>query len=277
MSELSSQKLNEYYDRYKDQELAFNKSIISALGVEPRKICLKIKADPCPCVLYSCSMIGAKIIIHLDNEGFERIKLSNNFVNLRLSFYPKNAKNPLMFFVPAVVKSYRSFELKNDSSTAFLMTLDFTTKPSEDLIEILGKVFEMNENFEKRKALRIDVDEKLAGVIGFATTKAIIEISIVKQHCLLKNISATGVMALMACNPPTVLKKKIKIHLVLAGNPPKSLPIEGTIMRCEPVVGNKTIFGLGIMFDPDKIPYEYKTLINNYIDKLETLRKKLDK
>lgn len=274
MSELSAQKLNEFYDKYKAQELAFNKSIIQALGVDTSKVCMKIKGEPWPCVLYSCSMTSAKIIVNMDQDGFERIRLANNYVNLRLSFSPKYGREPIMFFVSAMVRDYKTFNLNDKSSNAFLMTLDFTTKPSEDLIEILGRVFEMNENFEKRKSLRVDVDEKVISIIGLATTKAILEIEGAKRQCLLKNLSATGVLAVMACNPDEVVKKHIRLYIVESGTL-RAITIEGTIMRTAEVRGNAKIYGVGIMFDADKIPYEYKNMLNGYIDKLELIKRRM--
>ena len=147
MASFSAQKLNQYYDNYKKKEIAFNKSIIKLLGLETKKVFLKIKGDTWPCILYSCSMSNAKIIINLDNSGFEEIKKAKNFVNLRLSFFPAESKSPIMFFVPSIVKGYNVFNIKITGQTPFLMTIEFSQKPPDDLIEILGKVFEINENF----------------------------------------------------------------------------------------------------------------------------------
>ncbi|OQB68647.1 MAG: PilZ domain protein [Spirochaetes bacterium ADurb.Bin133] len=272
MASLSTQKLNQYYDDYRKTEIAFNKSIIKALGLETRNIFLKIKGDPWPCVLYSCSMAQAKIIINLDTLGFEEIKRAKNFVNLRLAFFPSDAKSSIYFFVPSVVKGYSVFNIKSTERLSFLMTIEFTQKPPDDLIEILGKVIESNENFKKRQSLRINLDGKVVTDIGLSTNKIIAEIDNIKRACILKNISANGVMVIMSCIPKFIMKKKCYINILIQDSS-EPLVIEGTVVRYEEVTDRKDIYGIGVEFVPEKVPFEYKDLINKYIDKLEEMAK----
>ena len=82
MAILPSQKLQELYEQYGTREIAFNKSIRNVTGLDPQKICLKIGSEHLPCVLYSCSMNDAKVIMPLDTEAFEIIKRAKNLVNL---------------------------------------------------------------------------------------------------------------------------------------------------------------------------------------------------
>ncbi|HOJ63211.1 MAG TPA: PilZ domain-containing protein [Spirochaetota bacterium] len=273
MANLSTQKLSQYYEKYNSKEVAFNKSIIKIVGLETKKVFLKIKGDPCPCVLYSASMKQAKVIINLDTYSFEEIKKANNFVNLRLSFFPKEAKSPITFFVPSMVKGYNIFKMKSSTQAPFLMTLEYTQKPPDDLIEILGKIIETAENFEKRKSLRINLEGKIIADIGLTTSKSYAIIDNIKRPCIIKNISAYGCMIILSCVPKFIMNKDAVINLFLIEKS-EPLQIEGKIVRYEDVANRKDIYGIGIEFYEEKIPYEYKTLINNYLDKLEDLVKK---
>jgi hypothetical protein len=272
MANLSSQKLNQYYDLYAGKELAFSKSILQATGLETKKVFLKIKSEHIPCVIYSCSMKAAKIIINLDSTIFEEIKAAKNYVSIRLSFFPKDAKNSVIFFVPSIVKGYNTFNAKSNSST-FLMSLEFSLKPPEDLIEIIGKILELSDNFEKRKSLRFNLEGKVADNLGLASTKNIIVIDNLKRPCIIKNISASGCMIIMTCNPKFILNKKI-IMIINVKNNIESLNFEGTIIRSEEITDRKDLYAIGIAFIEDKIPFLYKELLNSYIDKLETMMKK---
>ncbi len=272
MASLSNQKLNQYYEDYRKKEIAFNKSIIKTLGLETRNISLKIKRDPWPCVLYSCSMTQARIIINLDTPGFEEIKRAKNFVNLRLAFFPADAKSSIIFFVPSIVKGYSVFNIKSTARSSFLMTIEFTQKPPDDLIEILGRIIESNENFEKRQSLRINLDGKVVTDIGLSTNKIIAEIDNIKRTCILKNISANGVMVVMSCIPKFIMNKKCYINILVQGSP-TPLVIEGTVVRYEEAMNRKDIYGIGVEFLQEKVPFEYKDLINKYIDKLEGMAK----
>ena len=153
------------------------------------------------------------------------------------------------------------------------MSMDFTQKPPDDLIEILGKVLEASDNFEKRKSLRINLDGKVIEDMGLYSNKSIVTIDNIKRPCILRNLSATGCMVIMQCNPKFVLNKNISIEI----NNKKldtAMIIPGTTMRTEDVSDRKDIYGIGIQYENEKIPYEYKEMLNSYIDKLEDMMKR---
>lgn len=270
MATLQSSKLRSFYELYGNKEIAFNKSIIKVTGLETKKIYIKIRGEQIPCVLYSCSMKTARVIVNLTNSDFEEIKKAKNFVSLRLSFSPKTSKEPVVFFVPATVKGYNSFGAKDQS--IFLMSLEFNQKPPDDLIEIMGKIFQSIENFEKRKELRIDLSTKVINDLGLASNKGISIIESIKRPCIIRNISPSGCFIVMLCNPKFILEKAIQLFLVSKTGDTVSLA--GKILRSEPIEGRGDMHGLGILFDKEKIPYEYKEMINTYIDELELLAKR---
>jgi len=272
MATLGSQKLSQYYELYGSKELAFNRSIIVASGIEPKKVFLKIRGEHYPCVIYSCSMKLSKVIINLDTSAFEEIKKAKNFVSLRLSFFPRDIKSPIVFFVPSLVKGYNTFNSKSEGNS-FLMSIEFTQKPPDDLIEILGKILESAENFEKRQSLRITLDRKIIEDIGFLSNKAVVTIDNIRRPCIIRNVSSFGCMIILACNAKFVMNKKVVITLPLRDSK-FPLEIDGTILRSEEIEDRKDLAGLGVQFTEDKISYEYKDLLNRYIDKLEEIVKK---
>lgn len=270
MATLQTSKLRSFYENYGNKEIAFNKSIIKVTGLETKKIFVKIRGEQIPCVLYSCSMKTTRVIVNLSNSDFEEIKRAKNFVSLRLSFNPKLSKEPVVFFVPATVKGYNSFGAKNQS--IFLMSLEFNQKPPDDLIEIMGKIFESIENFEKRKELRIDLSTKVIGALGLGSNKGISLIDNIKRPCIVRNISPSGCFIVMLCNPKFILQKDVQLFLVTKGG--GQVGLLGKIVRSEPIEGRADMHGLGIQFVREKIPYEYKEMINIYIDELELIAKR---
>ncbi|MBN2547337.1 MAG: PilZ domain-containing protein [Spirochaetes bacterium] len=266
MASYAAHILNKYYTDYNNREIAFNKSTIKFTGLEPKKIFLKIAGDQWSCVLYSCSMKSAKIILKMDVKAFDQLKKAKNFVNLRLSFFTSEMKSSIVFFVPGSVKGYKNF--LNQNTSTFLMTIDFTQRPPDDLIEILGKIIKEREDFEKRKDIRILLEGKITFDIGFKTNKCIAVIDNIKRPCIIKNISAGGAMIVLACNPKFILNKPIKLIFVISYlNEP--LFMEGIIKRSEGIEGRKDIYSIGVEYEVEKIPIEYKKLINNYLNKLE--------
>ena len=190
MATLPSQKLQELYEEYGSKEIAFNKSIRTATGLDTQKFCLKIGGEHLPCILYSCSMNDAKVIMPLDTEAFEMIKRAKNLMNLRFAFCPKKTKAPIIFFVSSIIKGFTSFELQHESS--YLVSLEFNQRPPDDLIETIGTIFQSIENFERRRELRITLDSNVVNDMEITSVNTYCVVDSIKRPCILKNLSASG-------------------------------------------------------------------------------------
>ena len=270
MSIVAGHQIHKLYEEYSHVELAFNKSMIKLTGLEPKKIYLKIKGDQTSCILYTCSMKGAKVIINMNPDSFELLKRANNFVNLRLAFFKPEDKNSLVFYVPANVDGYKNFNEKHKDT--YIFSLSFTQKPSDDLITILGSIIQEKEKFEKRQDKRITINSKIVQELGLTSNNITIEIEKIKRLSLLRNISATGANIILSCIPKFVMNKEIIMYLISASLKMK-IEVAGKIVRYGGVQGRKDLFELGIQFDKDNIPIEYKHLINSCFDKLEDMAK----
>lgn len=270
MATLPSQKLQELYEEYGSKEIAFNKSIRTATGVDTQKICLKIGGEHLPCILYSCSMNDAKVIMPLDTEAFEMIKRARNLVNLRFAFCPKNTKAPIIFFVSSIIKGFTSFELQHESS--YLVSLEFNQRPPDDLIETIGTIFQSIENFERRRELRITLDSNVVNDMEITSVNTYCVVDSIKRPCILKNLSASGCGIIMMCNPKFLINKKITIAIYLYSRKEPIL-LEGEIKRSEGIEGRHDLYLMGILLNSDEIPYSYKDMINSYIDHLESILK----
>jgi len=270
MPKISSHQINEYYKNFINREIAFNKSIIRVTGLEPKKVFLKIKGEQWSCILYSCSLKNAKVITNMNNQTFQILKEAKNFINLRLSFLPYEHKNSIVFFIPSHVDGYKNFNTNNPNT--YIINLSFTKKPPDDFIEIIGDVINEKNNFEKRKDFRINLEGKIIWDIGLITNKSIAVIDNIKRPCIIKNLSVSGALLMLVCNPKFILNKKIDLHMKLIKNK-ADISIEGIIKRSEDIEGRKDIHGIAIEYDKEKIPIEYKKMLNSYIDKLEEIAK----
>ena len=270
MATLPSQKLQELYEEYGSKEIAFNKSIRTATGLDTQKFCLKIGGEHLPCILYSCSMNDAKVIMPLDTEAFEMIKRARNLVNLRFAFCPKNTKAPIIFFVSSIIKGFTSFELQHESS--YLVSLEFNQRPPDDLIETIGTIFQSIENFERRRELRITLDSNVVNDMEITSVNTYCVVDSIKRPCILKNLSASGCGIIMMCNPKFLINKKITIAIYLYSRKEPIL-LEGEIKRSEGIEGRHDLYLMGILLNSDEIPYSYKDMINSYIDHLESILK----
>ncbi len=268
MATLPNQRLTQYYELYKDKELAFNKSVISMIGLEAKKVFLKVKGEQWSCVVYSCSMSSSKIIVSMDSKSFEHLKTAKNFASLRMSFITHENKSSIAFFVPALVTGYNSY---SGGPNLFIVSLRFTQKPPDDLIEIIGKIFNSADMFEKRKDIRISLDQKIAADMGLKSNKTIALIDNIKRPVIIKDISASGSQFILACVPKFIMNKKVQLLIVKTNS--KEIFLTGTAIRHEEITGRTDIFGIGIIFDQEMIPLDYKELLNNYLDNLQDMAK----
>lgn len=270
MAILPAVKIQEYYEKYQTKEIFFNKSIRQETGLETSKIMLKMCGTMFPCVLYSCSMSYAKIVMNLDEEAFNMIQNAKNALTLHFSFLTEQQKCDIHFFVGCTTKALKSFKMNNGRDTSYIITLAFYQKPPDDLIEKLGKVLESIENFEKRKELRIKLDKKIANGMGFISQKALIEIDSINRPCIITDISASGCGAiLMLLKPDLIVNKTIRVTFHLQDPKMPNLELVGVVKRYEQVESKKLLYQIGILYDLEAIPYKYKNMINSYIDELE--------
>lgn len=270
MGALSVVKIQEYYEKYQAKEIFFNKSIRQETGLDTSKVMLKMYGTMLPCVLYSCSMSFAKIVMNLDDETYDMIQNAKNALTLHFSFSPDQGNRDIQFFVGCNPAALKSFKVSNGRDTSYIITLDFYQKPPDDLIEILGTVLESIENFEKRKELRIKLDKKVAEEVGFISQKALIEIDSINRPCIITDISASGCGAiLMLLKPDLIVNKPVRITFHLQDLKIPNLELNGVVKRYEQVESNKLLYLIGILYDLDAIPYKYKNIINDYIDHLE--------
>lgn len=270
MPNLSNQMINMFYEKYSERDVAFNHSVIKETGLEPKNVYLKVKGEQWSCIVYSCSMKSAKIIVNMNPEAFDTLNNAKKFVNLRLSFLPPDAKRSLPFFIPCHVEGYKNFNAANKET--HLLSLIFTKKPSNDLIEILGNIIHEKETFNKRKDIRISLEDKIADDLGLMTNQSVVVIDKIKRPCILRNLSASGAMIILSCLPKLIMNKKVVLYILFKSmkNP---IAIKGTISRDEHIEGREDIYGIGITYDQDSIPVEYRRIISSYLDKLEGIAK----
>ncbi|HOJ64621.1 MAG TPA: PilZ domain-containing protein [Spirochaetota bacterium] len=266
MATLLSQKLDQYYEKYKDKEIAFNKSVMNITGLEPKKIFLKIKGDDIHCIVYSCSMSGVKILVNLTQKDFENIRIAKNMVSVRFSFINREKKDSIVFFISGNITSYKNFETKNNN--LYLVSIAFIKKPPEDLIEILGRTIEISENIEKRKDVRVELTSETLKEIGLLSNSAHVSIEGVIKNCIIKDISFSGALIIFQSDNLDFLKnKKIALNLRTFDN--QLLLLNAEIVRCEFIADRKDIVFAGIQFNIDNIPSSYKEMLNNYFLKQE--------
>ncbi len=261
MSILTSQQINRFYDTYKDIEVTFTKSVIETTHLLTKHVYLKCLGTQWPCIIYSSSMTGAKIIVNLDSASFELIRKANNIVSLRFAFHIEDKKDKLLFFVSAKVSGFNQYSKDNPSLN--FVNLTYTKRPAEDLIAILGQMLEININSKKRTEERILITDDSARRLGLKTKNGRISIDSIPRNCILRDLSFSGAKVIIQGIAKFLIDKECVLVLIRQDGAP--LLLKGKTIRFENVEGRKDLAAIAIHFHEDSIPMEYKKLINSYI------------
>lgn len=259
---VTSQKLNEYYERFGNVEVTFTKRVSEVLGLLPKHVYLKCQADILQCAVYSASMREARVIARLRVSALTSLRQAGNAVALRLCFRRPERADSLSFYVASKITSLTAYN--KEAPEMHLLWLEYTHRPPDDLIEILGELLEANVNARRRKEARIDVTPAAMKALGLESREAALLVQEAEHRCLLKDLSFSGAKVLIYGQGQELVEKQAVLRLTLAGeSKPTALP--GRILRFETAANRQDIGALAILFEEQKVAMPYKIAINNYL------------
>jgi hypothetical protein len=262
MSIITSQQISKYHEQYAPIEVTFTKEVIKAVQLVSKQVFLKCLGYQWPCIIYSSSMIGAKIIANMKSSIQEITRKSNNIVSLRYSFQRSEKGDPASFYVPAKIAGYAPYGPQNPDLN--FVSLSFTQRPADDLIEILGTLLEANINSKKRREERIVLTADTMRKIGIKAKETTLMIQGVPRKGIIRDLSFSGAKIIIFGIAKFLIEKDILIKIELE-NSSEAIGIHGSIIRHEEVEGRKDIAAFAVQFQEEKIPMQYKLIINDYL------------
>ncbi|HUX41980.1 MAG TPA: PilZ domain-containing protein [Rectinemataceae bacterium] len=261
MAITTSQQISRWYDVFKTIDVTLTKEIMKATGLDPRNVYLKCVGEQWPCVIYSTSFSGAKLIASSKSALTDKIKKANNLVSVRFSFRIEGKTEPLSFFVQARVMGYAPYN--QGGGDLQFMTVEYTQRPPDDLIDILGTVMEANISAVRRREERVLVSQDSMRRIGLMTKDTVIFVQGVPRKCIIRDLSFGGSKIIIVGLARFLVGKECLLRLDM-DDPRESLDIKGTIVRFEDVEGRKDLAAVAIRFDDATMPLSYKIHLNGY-------------
>jgi len=268
MSITTSQQITKYYDLFRSFDVTFSKEVIRATGLLPQHVHLKCMGEQWPCVLYTTSLQGAKIIASVKPALFDKIRKANNLISLRFSFRDPGKNDPVTFFVAAKVTGFAPYNRGAGDLQA--MTLQYTQRPPDPLIEILGRLLEANVNSSRRREDRILITRDSVRRLGLLTKDTVLTVQGVPRKCILRDISFTGVKVIIVGIAKFLVSKPCTVRIEI-DDPRSTFDIRGSIVRSEPVEGRKDLAAVAIEFDPAAVPMTFKMHLNDYLSQYKKL------
>jgi len=269
MAVVTSQQLSSYYELYRSIEVTLTKDVSQLLGFLQDQVALKLMGSQWPCLLYSTSLEGAKIILNLKPDQIEKLRSGSNLVSLRYGFRVADKTEPVTFFASGRIKGYNRYNSASNNDLYF-MTVEFTQRPSDDLIEVLGRFLEANVNSQKRKDVRLPVSETTIKKIGFTSCNTIVAVEKVDRKCLIRDLSFGGVLILIP-GVAKFLQGRVAVLRLVLEETGQVLSIAGKFVRVDPVEGRRDITQAALQFDEATIPHAYKLKINDALRAIKTV------
>ncbi|MDR2900290.1 MAG: PilZ domain-containing protein [Treponema sp.] len=261
MGLLTSQKLINLYERYKAINVTYTKEIIQVTGLITQQVFLKCVSDFWPCVIYSSSFTEAKVVVNTKSGLLIKLQQANNMTSLRFCFKSSDTGAPVPFFISAKCMGYSPY---GDSKDMAIFNLQFTQRPPDDLIEIMGRMLDANINSAKRKDERIAITADSMRRLHINSKDTAVFIQQVPRRCILRDLSFSGAKIIMMGVSKFLVDKDVSLRIDF-DDPREAFLIPGKFIRAEDVEGRKELIALGIVFTEKKIPMGFKMRINDYL------------
>ena len=264
MALVTTQQLQDYYDHYRDSEITFSKEITSILNVDPRQIYVKCNGNQWPCIINSTSLMACRIIVGVKGGAYAMLSQKETGpVSVRFCFSDSD-KQMISFFVNGRVSDIKPYM---NSAELSIITISFTQRPPDDLIERLGTLLDANANAMRRKDERIIVNADVKRKLGLAKEEAIVQIQGVPRHCIIRDLSFGGVKLIMMGIQKYVENQQALLQMRFE-EPGEVIQVGGVVVATSPVEGRKDILIVSIKFGDKTVPIAYKIRINNYLANL---------
>lgn len=262
MALLTAQQISRYYEMFREVDVIFTKEVIHTLGLVTKNCYLKHVGQQIPCVIYSTSMSGAKIVANVKSDTFARLHGTKDLLSLRFSFQQPDKPDPLSFYVTAKIVGFSPYG--KDNQELNFVSLTFPQRPSDDLISILGNLLETGVNSKKRKEERIIITVDSTQKLGLKSKDALVFIQNVPRKCIVRDLSFSGARLIIPGLAKFLLNKPAALQLEFE-DIARQIRLLGTIIRIEPVADREDIAAIAMAFEEKVVPLPYKMRISEYL------------
>lgn len=261
MRTLTTLQINKFYDSYKNLNVTFTRDVISAIGLRPEQIMLRCGGEQWACIMNSASMMQAKVICELKSNIVTALKENHQSLSLRFAFNENDGKETVAFFVSGKVINISTFQAKTNNY--ILVSIEYTQKAPDDLIEKLGLLLEANINATKRSSERLALSNDNIRKIDLISRDAFVFVLGIPRRCVLIDISFAGVKLILVGVANFLMGQEATVKFDF-DHPQTTIGVKGKIVRAEHVEGRKDLIAVAIDFKKDEVPIIFKMHLNKF-------------
>jgi hypothetical protein len=228
-------------------------------GLVTTDVRLTVGSRHLPSVLYACSMKGARVLTEIGRDVNDLLARSSSMTTLHLGFKQADEKSPVSFMVPCRVESLSEYNARRPQMR--FATLEFTQKPADALVSILGSLLEVKTNAVRRRDQRIVLTPENMKKIGLESRESCVAIDGSPLRCLVRDLSFGGAKVLLSMLGVPKGSRKALLKLQRCEVQDDTV-LDGSIVRVEEVEGHEDLVAVSIMYEMDP-PLSYKQKINS--------------
>lgn len=261
----TSQQLNKYYESFQNAELTFTKEVIQAMDFNTQQVSVRCPGEnggPWSCVINSASMVSAKIIVAQHCGIYDKIKDGVNSVSLRFSFFARNGKTDISFFIAGKIASCIPYTVSPD---LLLLNIEYTQRAPDDLIEKLGLLLDAKARSAQRSDDRIELTPEAMRKLSLVERETIVYIENIPRRCILRDVSLSGAKFIIAGVAQFLLNKECVLKCTFE-DPSITVGIRGKIIRAEMVEGRKDLVAVAINYNLSTVSLAYKVRLTQYFN-----------
>ncbi len=262
MSILTSQQISQLFEQYGETEITFTKEVSRAIRLAGKQVFLKCLGYQWPCIIYSSSMVGAKVIVNVKSSIQDVTRSANNLVSLRFGFQRDDKLDPIAFHVASRITGFTATGPQNPDLNFAAIT--FTQRPPDYLIAALGTLLEANANSQKRRDERVLLTDEVMRKLGLKAKEITLFVQGIPRKAILRDFSFSGAKLIILGVPKFLIGKEVILRIEMEDTT-EVLDIPGTMLRHEPVSGRKDIAAFAIQFQENRVPMRYKLMVNSYL------------
>ena len=255
--------LRRYYRLFGEQAIVFTRPVTTVTGLVAKRVYMKCGVEKKPCVLYSSSMVGAKVIADIDSRFLRAIKKANNSIYLHLTFQPTRGRPAESSLVAGRVDTYSPYRKEGEDSYYYVNIL-YTRRPPEHLIEKFGKIIESKINIVRWQDVRITMFPRTMREIDLDSNDAIVEIDSKPIKCIIRDLSFNGARVVVDGVAKPALESKVILYIPFS-NQDDLLKLHGEILRFSSVDRRPDATAVSIKFEEDTIPLAYSINLNEHL------------
>lgn len=270
MGFLTSQQVGKYYDSFQKAEITFTKEVIQAMNFNAQQSsirCIGSEGESWPCVINSSSMLGARVIVSRRCGIYEKLCEGMTAVSLWFSFFQASGKSELSFFVSGKVMGYTPYTVSPD---LLLLSIEYTQRAPDDLIEKLGILVDAKSNAAKRADERIHLTVDTMRKLALAQKETVAYIDNIPRRCILRDISLSGAKFVMVGIAKFLLNKSCVVKFDFE-EPAMVIGVRGKIVRAGLVETRSDLVALAVAYDTQTVPLAYKIRLTQYFNQQRKL------